>query len=434
VTIGVLVVATVVALARRSARHIDPSAQDAVVTPAGLALASRVASPSVADGVRAAYGRRSALPVVVGGAVLAATVVAAAVFGSSLSRLVETPRSYGWTWDVAGMTGSGYGDLDFDEAVHAFDTDPDVKSWTALGFLNAISLNGELMTSMIAFERTSDVDLSVLEGSLPDSGDEVAIGASTAADRGLEVGDTVELGGVFDPFGATVSGIVVFPSLGPILSDRVSTGTGLLLPEALFEAPGREHLAGEARGVATFVGVDIRSGADTPATRQRLLDRLGSLDAVGIPASEYATPVRPPEIVDARSTRTVPVTVGIVLAAVAAIGAAFASWASVLSRRRDLAVLRALGFSSSQIRRSVRVHSLATMAGALVIGVPIGAIVGRVLWRGFANQLGVVPDPASPWVIVGLAVAGGLALAVLAAQLPAVLAARATPAAGLRAE
>jgi hypothetical protein len=373
------------------------------------------------------------VPVIAGGAVLTATIVAAALFGSSLTALVATPRSYGWPWDVAVMTGAGYGDLDLDSAKEILDRDPDVKGWTALGFFNEVSLDGQPMMGMMGFEQTSEVDLPVLEGALPVASDEIAVGASTASARDLDVGDTVQLAGAIDPFEATVSGIVVFPSLGPLQSDRVSTGTGLLLPEALFAAPDLEQQAGDARGLATFVGVDVRDSASSAATT-RLQDQIGSLDALGAPALEYPTPVRPAEIVDARSTRSVPVTVGIVLAAMVVVGMAFASWASVRQRRRDLAVLRALGFSSSQIRRSVRVHSLATMAGALVVGVPIGVIVGRVLWRGFANQLGVVPDPSSPWLIVGLAVVGGLALAALAAQLPAHLAARARPAAGLRAE
>ncbi len=77
---------------------------------------------------------------------------------------------------------------------------------------------------------------------------------------------------------------------------------------------------------------------------------------------------------------------------------------------------------------------MATTAAALVIGVPAGVVVGRLLWRAFARQLGVVPDPASAWTPIGLLVIGALALAALAAIVPARRAAASSPGADLRAE
>lgn len=434
VGIGLAAALVVAVLAARSARRLETAAAGAGAARAVRALVGRLGSPAVADGVRAAYGPRSAVFVIAGAAVLTGAFVAATVFGTSLSSLVSTPRSYGWPWDVAAMTGSGYGDLDLARAQHAFDADPDIDTWAVLGFLNEVSLDGEPMMSVLGLERTSDVELPLLSGALPVGTDEVAIGATTAADRGLEVGDSAEIGGAFTPFSVTITGLVVFPTLGPVLADRVGTGTGMLLPEALFESGDRQYLAEAARGLATFVGIDVRDGADTPATMARLRDQLASLDLLGVPAITYQQPVRPPEIVDASSTRTVPVAVGAGFAAMAAIGLAFASWSSARSRRRDLAVLRSLGFSGAQVRSSVRTQSLATMLGALAIGVPCGVLAGRVLWRTFAHQLGVVPDPDSPWVPVLLATAGGIVLALLAAEIPARAASRSAPTEGLRAE
>ena len=74
------------------------------------------------------------------------------------------------------------------------------------------------------------------------------------------------------------------------------------------------------------------------------------------------------------------------------------------------------------------------MIAALLIGLPAGVIAGRVLWRAFAEQLGVVPEPASSWGPVLVVAVGGLVLALLAALVPAQLATRVTPAEGLRTE
>jgi ABC-type antimicrobial peptide transport system permease subunit len=97
-------------------------------------------------------------------------------------------------------------------------------------------------------------------------------------------------------------------------------------------------------------------------------------------------------------------------------------------------VLRALGFTATQLRRSVLVQSLATMLVALVVGVPLGVVAGRVLWQAFAEQLGVAADPSSPLGTLLVTIVGGIGLAILAAQVPARLAARAAPAVGLRGE
>ena len=117
------------------------------------------------------------------------------------------------------------------------------------------------------------------------------------------------------------------------------------------------------RTLSAFVGVELDDAADTAANRQRVLQAIGTLDRNGVPTVDYADAVRPAEIVDAEDNRSTPTTVAIAIAAFAAAGLGVASWASVRARRRELAVLRTLGLSSEQIRRTVWVQSLATIVG-----------------------------------------------------------------------
>jgi putative ABC transport system permease protein len=107
---------------------------------------------------------------------------------------------------------------------------------------------------------------------------------------------------------------------------------------------------------------------------------------------------------------------------------------SVRSRWRELAILRALGFTGRQVRTSVRVQAVATMVAALAIGVPLGVAVGRVAWRAFALRLGVAADPSTPLWWIAATVAGSVALAGVVAIFPARLAARINPATALRTE
>jgi ABC-type antimicrobial peptide transport system permease subunit len=70
----------------------------------------------------------------------------------------------------------------------------------------------------------------------------------------------------------------------------------------------------------------------------------------------------------------------------------------------------------------------------IVIGAPAGIAAGRVLWRVFATNFGVVPVVVVEPVLIVALVAGVLVVANLLAAVPALVAARSDPARLLRAE
>jgi len=148
----------------------------------------------------------------------------------------------------------------------------------------------------------------------------------------------------------------------------------------------------------------------------------------------YTDPVRPAEILNARSIRSAPLVVGGLLVVAATVGLAATIIASVRSRRRELAVLRTLGFTGRQLRNSVRVQTLAMMVGGFVVGAPLGIAIGSIAWRAFAARLGVVPAASIPvgWIVA--TAAGAALIAILAAAGPARAAARAKPADPLRSQ
>ena len=101
-----------------------------------------------------------------------------------------------------------------------------------------------------------------------------------------------------------------------------------------------------------------------------------------------------PDIVPARvetihRVRSVPL-VG--LAAAAAMGLFVLVYALALSirvRSRDLAILRALGLPVRRARRIVGWIGALYAAGIVVIGVPLGLLLGAVVWRPVASGIGV---------------------------------------------
>jgi hypothetical protein len=103
---------------------------------------------------------------------------------------------------------------------------------------------------------------------------------------------------------------------------------------------------------------------------------------------------------------------------------------SVARRRVEAGLLKALGF----VRRQVAAAVCWQASVVALVGIAIGAPAGRVLWRMFATNFGVVPVAVVEPVLIAVLVAGVLAAANLLAAAPALLAARSDPARLLRAE
>ncbi len=107
---------------------------------------------------------------------------------------------------------------------------------------------------------------------------------------------------------------------------------------------------------------------------------------------------------------------------------------SAQRRRRDLAVLRCIGFTRRQVRAAVAWQAVTLVGVALVIGIPAGLVCGRVAWLIFSGQLGILPVLDVPGRWFAVLVAAALALAVAVAAIPGESAARGRPADVLRAE
>jgi hypothetical protein len=78
----------------------------------------------------------------------------------------------------------------------------------------------------------------------------------------------------------------------------------------------------------------------------------------------------------------------------------------------------------------------ATVIAAIgvILGIPLGIVLGRQLWILFARNINAVPDPAVPVLSVLLVAIGALVFANLDAALPGLDAAHTPAALALRAE
>ncbi len=107
---------------------------------------------------------------------------------------------------------------------------------------------------------------------------------------------------------------------------------------------------------------------------------------------------------------------------------------SVTRRHVEDGLLKALGFVRRQVAAAVCWQATVVALTGIAVGAPIGIAAGRVLWRVFATNFGVVPVAVVEPVLIAALAAGVLAAANLLAAVPALLAARSHPARLLRAE
>jgi ABC-type lipoprotein release transport system permease subunit len=144
--------------------------------------------------------------------------------------------------------------------------------------------------------------------------------------------------------------------------------------------------------------------------------------------------LRPAEIVNYRTMGTTPAILGggLALGAVAAL--ALTLVASVRRRRREIALLKTLGFVRRQLAVAVAWQSSIAVSIGVVIGVPIGILLGRELWNLFAHEIDAVPMPSVPGLVIILIVVGALLLANAVAAIPGRMAAKTSTALVLREE
>ena len=373
-------------------------------------LARIGAGPVGVTGVRLALepGRgRTAVPTrtaLVSAVVGVTGVVAVAVFGAGLHHLVGDPGSWGGNADLRISAGVSQAELDR--------ADVDGIEGSARAEVASVLAGDRILPAESVQPMSSPLAWTIREGRVPERPGEMVLGTRAARWLDLDVGDTVV---VTDRVGDEHRLAVVGTGLGaPLLSGQLG-GTALLWPDDL-----------EAFALAEPIGqtyVDVAPGIDIEVASRELGEVV-----------EVSPRELPPEVASLDRLGRLPAILGGFLALIALLAIGNALVLATRRRRRDLAVLRSMGFRPREAGSSILVMAGTIAACGVVVGVPVGAALGSVLWRGLAYSAAVPADTTIPFPVLAAVAAGFVVVVLLLAVLPARRAASLRPAAALRSE
>jgi FtsX-like permease family len=368
------------------------------------------------------------------GAVLAIVVlVATVIFGTSLNTLVSHPALYGWNWSYELLAPyGGVADVPQPQTAQLLSHDPYVAAWAAASFDN-LSIDGQVVPVLGTTPR-APVGPPVLSGHALDTSKEVVLGPTTLAQLHKHVGNSVEFdNGATSPTRLIIAGTATLPAIGVSSSLHLEIGTGAVISETLI--PPADRGFGDLKpNSPEALLVRLRPGVNPVAARRSLARIATAVNVLGHGPLEVISVQRPAEIVNYRTMGATPALLGAALAVGAIVALGLTLLTSVRRRRRELALLKTLGFTRRQLAATVAWQSSVAVGLGVVIGVPVGIVLGRVLWNEFTSALHVVPEPTVPAFTIAVIAVGAIVLANLVAAVPGRQAARTKTAVLLRAE
>ena len=324
-------------------------------------------------------------------------IVAAVGLGGllrSITMLENSPQRYGANWDLDVGAYTSYESLYKGQqtaARHAF--------VTATGSMRTttVDVKGHRLL-ILAIDPRTDPAISpvVVDGRLPKADDEIALGSEAMSVLGVGIGDSFQpplgrgdgQGSSPDAIGPLrVVGRVVVNDNGTELSNG---GAGGVITNGLFDRI-------DPLTVPQDVLVRLAPGTDLATAVAELRPEFAGIIGLARPQAD----VRNLERVKPELRVVAPV---VIVFAIAALTHALIT--TVRVRRRDLAIMRAIGFTAAQVSASIGWHAAFVQIVGLAAGIPIGVIAAQWGWRSVESHLGIIPDSSIPWATIVFVVVG----------------------------
>lgn len=273
-----------------------------------------------------------------------------------------------------------------------------------------------------------------LDLTAPDAG--AVVSKSVAGERGWDLGHPI---GLVSPMGVLQTEVTGIHSdldgeggitLSPSILDRAGASRTMLTPMQIFV--GVEGGAADARAAA------IEDGAD-PADRNDYLDE-PRVESFRGPLEDAVSPYLVVQVQDREefgsvATASIDGLLGIVYAllglavVISILGIVNTLALSIIERRQEIGMLRAVGMQRADIRRMVRLESVQISIFGAVVGALLGLGLGWALLTVLADEgIGTI---VVPWGLIGTMLLGAAIVGVLAAVWPARRAAQTPPLAAI---
>jgi putative ABC transport system permease protein len=244
--------------------------------------------------------------------------------------------------------------------------------------------------------------LEALHGSVDFGAGKAIVNEEEAADKGYKVGDTLTL--------SFPGGKKLKIEVGGIAKENV-TIFRVNVPLDLVEKAGIQRQD-------NALSIVLADGAD-PVSVHQALDKV----AEPIPLVEVNDKEGFAESIRGQVNQLLYMIYGLLALAIiiAIIGIVNTLGLSVLERTREIGLLRSIGMTRRQLRRTITLESVAIALLGAVLGLVLGLIYGVLLQRVLKDDLTVLSVPLSELVVFGLI---AVVVGVLAAVIPAIRASR----------
>ncbi|MGV5047148.1 ABC transporter permease [Rhodococcus pyridinivorans] len=252
------------------------------------------------------------------------------------------------------------------------------------------------------------LDLDMVAGAFEVTGNEILVSQASADDHGWEVGSTVPL--------TSRDGDTVDTTVAGIFADNQLIGPWVVSQELFeqFTPPNNRS--------ALVVLMNTVDGADPETVRASIEEAVKDYVIVQVLDREQFKGQQAQQI-----DMLLAILYGLLALAVviAILGIVNTLALSVVERRREIGMLRAVGMQRAQVRRTIYLESLLIAVFGAVVGVVLGLAFGWAFVRTLADQgLDIISVPWSQ--VVGMLVASGI-IGVLAALWPGQRAAKTPP-------
>jgi putative ABC transport system permease protein len=270
----------------------------------------------------------------------------------------------------------------------------------------------------------------LLEGRPARTSNEIVLGTATLRQIGRHVGQMVTVTVSGAQLRARIVGRAVFPNFGQGSFTPTDLGQGAQTTAAVLKAPAPP---GAPPGFQ-FVLVSFAPSPHRAAHIARFQHAMAGICRTVHQSTCVITSQRPNGVTNYASIDRTPAALA---AALAAVGAAVLGQFIVVSgwrRRRDFAILKALGLFRRQVS-SITAWQVSTLSGlAALAGLPLGIAVGRWSWALFCHGLGLPATAVIPLSPVLLMTPAVIVIANAVAYWPGRKTALRSPADVLRAE